>query len=81
MDDEESAKNAIGTIIQEKGRIDVLVNNAGWGIWGTGEDVSLEIWEQFETNFFCCKNDTKSCTDMREQGSGNIVNITPLQEE
>ena len=42
VDNEESTDNAIKTIIDEKQRIDVLVNNAGWGIWGTAEDVSLE---------------------------------------
>ena len=53
VDDEDSTENAIRAIIDEKQRIDVLVNNAGWGIWGTAEDVSLEEFrEQFETNFF-----------------------------
>ena len=80
VDNEESAKNAIGAIIQEKGRIDVLVNNAGWGIWGTGEDVSLEEFrEQFETNFFSVvRMIQKVAPIMREQGSGNIVNISSV---
>ena len=53
VDSEDSVNNALKTIIDEKQRIDVLVNNAGWGIWGTGEDVSLEEFRvQFETNFF-----------------------------
>ena len=80
VDDEESAKNAIDTIIQEKGRIDVLVNNAGWGIWGTAEDVSVEEFRaQFETNFFSVvRMIQKVAPIMREQGSGNIVNISSV---
>ena len=39
VDSEDSVNNALKTIIDEKQRIDVLINNAGWGIWGTGEDV------------------------------------------
>ena len=80
VDDEESAENAINTIIQEKGRVDVLVNNAGWGIWGTGEDVSVEEFkEQFETNFFSVvRMIQKVAPTMRNQGSGNIVNISSV---
>jgi NAD(P)-dependent dehydrogenase (short-subunit alcohol dehydrogenase family) len=80
VDDEESAENAINTIIQEKGRVDVLVNNAGWGIWGTGEDVSVEEFkEQFETNFFSVvRMVQKVAPTMRNQGSGNIVNISSV---
>ena len=80
VDDEESAENAINTIIQEKGRVDALVNNAGWGIWGTGEDVSVEEFkEQFETNFFSVvRMIQKVAPTMRNQGSGNIVNISSV---
>ena len=80
VDDEESAENAINTIIQEKGRVDVLVNNAGWGIWGTGEDVSVEEFkEQFETNFFSVvRMVQKVAPTMRNQGSGSIVNISSV---
>src|SRR6478672_12137474 len=51
--DDSSVKAAIEKIVLEKGRIDVLVNNAGFGLFGAFEDLSLdEIKSQFETNFF-----------------------------
>ena len=53
VDSEESVNLAIKTVSEKKGRIDVLVNNAGYGMWGTVEDVSIdEFKKQFETNFF-----------------------------
>ena len=53
VDNEDSAKTAIQQILEQKQRIDVLVNNAGWGLWGCVEDVSVdEFRAQFETNFF-----------------------------
>ena len=80
VDNENSTENAVRTIIDEKQRIDVLVNNAGWGIWGTVEDVSLEEFrEQFETNFFSIvRMIQKVAPIMRKQGSGNIVNISSI---
>ena len=80
VDDEQSTENAIKSIIDEKERIDVLVNNAGWGLWGTAEDVSLdEFREQFETNFFSVvRIIQKVAPVMRKQGSGNIVNISSV---
>ena len=80
VDDENSIENAVKTIIDEKQRIDVLVNNAGYGIWGTAEDVSIkEFKEQFETNFFSVvRMIQKVAPIMREQGSGNIVNISSI---
>ena len=80
VDDENSIENALKTIIDEKQRIDVLVNNAGYGIWGTAEDVSIkEFKEQFETNFFSVvRMIQKVAPIMREQGSGNIVNISSI---
>ena len=80
VDNEESVENAIKSIIDEKQRIDVLVNNAGWGIWGTAEDVSMkEFREQFETNFFSVvRMIQKIAPIMRKQGTGNIVNISSI---
>ena len=53
VDDEESVNKTIKTILEKKDRIDVLVNNAGYGMWGTVEDVSVDDFKkQFETNFF-----------------------------
>ena len=42
VDDKDSIKTAIKKILDEKQSIDVLVNNAGWGLWGCVEDVSID---------------------------------------
>ena len=80
VDSEESVNRAIKTVSEKKGRIDVLVNNAGYGMWGTVEDVSIdEFKEQFETNFFSIiRLIQKVAPIMRKQGSGNIVNISSV---
>ena len=80
VDNEKSTEDAVKSIIDEKQRIDVLVNNAGWGIWGTAEDVSLEEFrEQFETNFFSVvRMIQKVAPVMRKQGTGDIVNISSI---
>ena len=80
VDNEQSVDDAVKSIMDEKGRVDVLVNNAGWGIWGTAEDVSLdEFREQFETNFFSVvRMIQKVAPIMRKQGSGDIVNISSV---
>ena len=50
---EKSVKNAIAEIVYEEYKIDVLVNNAGYGLMGSFEELHLEeIRQQFETNFF-----------------------------
>ena len=80
VDSEESVTLAIKTVSEKKGRIDVLVNNAGYGMWGTVEDVSIdEFKEQFETNFFSIiRLIQKVAPIMRKQSSGNIVNISSV---
>ena len=80
VDSEESVNRAIKIISGKKGRIDVLVNNAGYGMWGTVEDVSIdEFKEQFETNFFSIiRLIQKVAPIMRKQSSGNIVNISSV---
>jgi NAD(P)-dependent dehydrogenase (short-subunit alcohol dehydrogenase family) len=80
VDNEDSVQNAVKTIIDEKQRIDVLVNNAGWGIWGTAEDVSIEEFRaQFETNFFSVvRMIQKVAPIMRKQRTGDIVNISSI---
>ena len=80
VDDENSAKTAIAQILDQKQRIDVLVNNAGWGLWGCVEDVSVdEFKEQFETNFFSIiRLIQEVAPTMRKQSSGTIVNVSSV---
>jgi NAD(P)-dependent dehydrogenase (short-subunit alcohol dehydrogenase family) len=76
--DENSAKNAIQSILSESGRIDVLVNNAGYGLTGAFEDIGMdEIKSLYETNVFGVIRVTQAVLPiMRKQGSGRIINIS-----
>jgi len=78
--DERSVTDAIKTIKADAGRIDVLVNNAGYGLAGSLEDLSMsEIKAQFETNVFGLIRVTQAVLPtMREQKSGIIVNISSI---
>jgi NAD(P)-dependent dehydrogenase (short-subunit alcohol dehydrogenase family) len=76
--DEHSVKDAIRAIVSEAKKIDVLVNNAGFGLVGAFEDLSIdEIKDQYETNVFGLIRVTQAVLPiMREQKSGIIVNIS-----
>jgi NADP-dependent 3-hydroxy acid dehydrogenase YdfG len=76
--DDISVKNAMQSITSESSRIDVLVNNAGYGLFGAFEDLSMEeIKVQYETNLFGVIRVTQSVLPiMRKQKSGVIVNIS-----
>ena len=73
-----SVKQAIETIVNESHNIDVLVNNAGYGLSGALEDLLInEIKLQFDTNFFGLIRATQAVLPiMRNQRSGIIVNIS-----
>jgi len=77
---EKSVNKAIKNIKSDAGRIDVLVNNAGYGLTGSLEDLSMnEIKEQYETNVFGLIRVTQAVLPtMREQKSGIIVNISSI---
>ncbi|MFL6355340.1 MAG: SDR family oxidoreductase [Nitrososphaeraceae archaeon] len=76
--DDTSVKNAIQAISSETGRIDVLVNNAGYGLNGALEDLAMdEIKTQYETNVFGLIRTTQAVLPiMRKQKTGIIVNIS-----
>jgi NAD(P)-dependent dehydrogenase (short-subunit alcohol dehydrogenase family) len=69
---------ALSEVIDKFGKVDVLVNNAGYGTIGAIEEFSLEeIRAQMETNFFGAVAVTKAVLPlMRQQGSGHIVQIS-----
>ena len=78
--DDKSVTDAISEISNKQGRIDVLVNNAGYGFMGSVEDSILdEIKAQFETNFFGAIRVMKKVIPiMRKQKTGTIVNVSSI---
>jgi len=70
----------IEAVVRDRGRIDLLVNNAGFALAGFAEDLEMgEIRGQFETNFFAPVALTKEVIPiMRRQGSGHIIMVSSI---
>jgi short-subunit dehydrogenase len=78
--DEESVRSCVRTVIERAGRIDGLVNNAGFALIGSSEETSIEEAKGlFETNFFGVLRMVRAALPIvRQQRSGRIVNISPV---
>ena len=78
--DDESMSQCVNAILEREGRVDVLVNNAGYGYFGAVENVTMaEARRQLEVNVFGLARLCQLVLPaMRRQGSGRIVNISSI---
>jgi short-subunit dehydrogenase len=76
----DQVKACVEQIIEEEGRIDVLINNAGYAVYGAVETVSIEdAKRQFDVNIFGLAQITKEVLPhMRAQKNGKIINISSV---
>ena len=77
---EESITKAVQQIIDKEERIDILINNAGYGSLGAVEDIAImEARQQFEVNLFGLARLTQLILPhMRARGFGRIINISSM---
>lgn len=77
VQDDTAVTDVVQQVLNENGRIDVLINNAGYDLYGTAEDTSMEeLHAQMDTNFYGLVRMTKAVLPtMRRQRSGQIINI------
>lgn len=78
--DDDSMVRCVNEILAREGRIDVLINNAGFGLYGAVEEVAMkDARYQFEVNVFgLARLSQLVMPHMRAQGSGKIVNISSI---
>lgn len=78
--DDKNNIEVVEKIISEQKRIDVLINNAGYGLYGPVEDVTMEDARyQFDVNIFGLAHITKEVLPyMRKQQSGRIINLSSM---
>ena len=77
---EADIQQVVDVIIQKEGKIDVLWNNAGYGIYGSVEDIPLEdAIKQFDVNLFGLASITQKVVPyMRKAKSGTIINTSSM---
>ena len=80
VDSDSSVADAVAAIRSEGGQIDVLVNNAGLGMFGAVEELPLESFRAImETNYFGALRCIKAVLpEMRERGNGCIINVSSV---
>lgn len=78
--EEENVQHVVSTIEENHGGVDVLINNAGYAVYGAVEDTNIEdARQQFEVNLFGLARLTQLVLPyMRKQGSGKIINISSM---
>ena len=77
---EKNIDDVVNQIMKERSRVDVLINNAGYGLWGAVETISIdEAKRQFDVNIFGLAYLTKKIIPiMRKQKSGKIINMSSM---